>query len=94
MKAAVMRGGRIVFDHVREPIPAEGQVLVRTLACGICGSDLHFLRHAPEMLAAAAGDARRVFTTDLGGDIVMGHEFCAEIVEHGPGCRQDLAAST
>ena len=22
---------------------------------------------------------------DLGRDVVMGHEFCAEIVEHGPG---------
>jgi threonine dehydrogenase-like Zn-dependent dehydrogenase len=90
MKAAVMRGGRIVFDQVREPVPADGEVLVRTLACGICGSDLHFLRHAPEMLAAAR-DARRVFTTDLDADIVMGHEFCAEVVDYGPGCRGRLA---
>jgi threonine dehydrogenase-like Zn-dependent dehydrogenase len=85
-----MRGGRIVFDHVREPNPADGQVLVRTLACGICGSDLHFLRHAPELLAAAR-DARRVFTTDLDRDLVMGHEFCAEIVGFGPGCGERLA---
>ena len=44
MKAAVMRDQRIVFDQVPEPTPRDGEVLVRTLACGICGSDLHFLR--------------------------------------------------
>jgi threonine dehydrogenase-like Zn-dependent dehydrogenase len=93
MKAAVMRGGRIVFDQVPEPTPGDGQVLVRTLACGICGSDLHFLRHAPEMLEAAR-DARRVFTTDLGRDIVMGHEFCAEVVGYGSGCRERLAVGS
>jgi threonine dehydrogenase-like Zn-dependent dehydrogenase len=90
MKAAVMRAGQIVFDQVPEPAPAEGQVLVRTLACGICGSDLHFVRYAPELLAAAR-DAHRVFTTDLDRDIVMGHEFCAEVLEYGPGCEERLA---
>ena len=102
MKAAVMRDSRIVFDQVPEPVPGAGQVLVRTLACGICGSDLHFLRHARELLAArdpASLNAERlakakamaqsamdvpVFTTVLDRDIVMGHEFCAEVLEYGP----------
>jgi threonine dehydrogenase-like Zn-dependent dehydrogenase len=92
MKAAVMRDQRIVFDQVPEPTPGEGEVLVRTLACGICGSDLHFLRHAPELLAAR--DPQSVFTTVLDRDIVMGHEFCAEVAGYGPRCEQRLAVGT
>ena len=41
MRAAVLRQGRIVVDDVPEPQPGPGQVLVETIACGICGSDLH-----------------------------------------------------
>ena len=46
MKAAIFRGGDIVVDTLPEPVPARGQVLVKTLACGICGSDLHAAKHA------------------------------------------------
>lgn len=68
-------------------------MLVRTLACGICGSDLHALRHADAFVETArrAGSA---FVMDLGRDVVMGHEFCAEIVDHGPGTRRTLAVGT
>ena len=45
MKAAVMRNGKIVADDIESPRPGEGEVLVKTLACGICGSDLHALNH-------------------------------------------------
>jgi len=31
---------------------------------------------------------------DLGRDVVMGHEFCAEVVEHGPGTTRALKAGT
>ena len=37
MRAAIFRNGEIVVDHLAEPKPNAGQVLVRTLACGICG---------------------------------------------------------
>jgi threonine dehydrogenase-like Zn-dependent dehydrogenase len=52
MRAAVMRERRLVVDEVPEPVPGPGQVLVKTLACGICGSDLHALEHADQMVAA------------------------------------------
>ncbi|MEY2464732.1 MAG: hypothetical protein QOH64_2870, partial [Acidimicrobiaceae bacterium] len=45
-----MREKRLVVDDVPEPSPAAGQVLVRTLACGICGSDLHALQHGELMV--------------------------------------------
>jgi threonine dehydrogenase-like Zn-dependent dehydrogenase len=55
---------------------------VETLACGICGSDLHALKYGDQMrdIAAAAG-----YPADLDGDVVMGHEFSARVLELGPG---------
>lgn len=83
MKAAVLRGGEIVVDDVPDPVPGPGQVLVRTLACGICGSDLHFRRHGRRIVEASA-DGGLPLRTDTDRDIVLGHEFCAEVVEAGP----------
>ena len=90
MRAAVMRGGEIVSDTIPDPVPSAGQVLVKTLACGICGSDLHALVHAAEMSALAEAAGSPFFSMDLERDVVMGHEFCAEIVEFGPGTSQTL----
>jgi threonine dehydrogenase-like Zn-dependent dehydrogenase len=88
MRASVLRDGRMVYrDDVPDPVPESGQVLVAVRSCGICGSDLHFAAHGGEMLAFAgqmAGVAGGL-NVDLGRDIFMGHEFCAEILEAGPG---------
>ena len=93
MRAAVMRDRRLVVADLPVPEPGPGEVLVKTLACGICGSDLHALKHA-EQFVAASRRAGSVFTMDLSRDVVMGHEFCAEIVEHGPGTRRTLPVGT
>ena len=50
MKAAIFRAGDMVVGEIPEPKPAAGQVLVKTLACGICGSDLHAAQHAHRMV--------------------------------------------
>jgi threonine dehydrogenase-like Zn-dependent dehydrogenase len=50
MQAAVMRNGELVLDDVPDPHPGAGQILVQTLACGICGSDLHTLQHGDQMV--------------------------------------------
>jgi threonine dehydrogenase-like Zn-dependent dehydrogenase len=85
VRAAVMRGSELVVDEVPDPVPAFGQALVRVLACGICGSDLHFLRHGRRMAELSAGIDPAVDTPlDVDRDIVMGHEFCAEVLEYGP----------
>jgi threonine dehydrogenase-like Zn-dependent dehydrogenase len=89
MRAVVMRNGQLVAADVPVPEPGPGEVLVRTLACGICGSDLHALRHA-EKFVEAARTLGSPFVMDLGRDVVMGHEFCAEIADHGPGTRRHL----
>lgn len=92
MQACVMRDGQLVVDEVPDPRPEAGQLRVRILACGICGSDLHFLRHAGRMVAMSEEllpsmgvlADMAVPRIDLSRDIVMGHEFCAEVLELGP----------
>jgi threonine dehydrogenase-like Zn-dependent dehydrogenase len=83
MRATVMRDGRLVVDTLPDPEPGPGEVLVKTLACGICGSDLHALRHTDRMVEAAR-EANAPFALDPARDVVMGHEFCAEVIDHGP----------
>jgi threonine dehydrogenase-like Zn-dependent dehydrogenase len=90
MRAVVMRDRRLVVDDVPDPVPGRGQVLGRVLACGICGSDLHALAHGDRLAAAtteAAGDdpsdPMRPHPMDVGRDVVMGHEFCVEVLALG-----------
>jgi threonine dehydrogenase-like Zn-dependent dehydrogenase len=89
MRAAVMRGQKLLATSVPEPQPQAGEVLVRTLACGICGSDLHMLKHAPHVVETTRR-AGAPMLMDPSQDVVMGHEFCAEIVDYGPGCQKNL----
>jgi threonine dehydrogenase-like Zn-dependent dehydrogenase len=83
MRAAVMRDRKLVVADIPVPDPGPGEVVVKTLACGICGSDLHALKHADRFVENQRRAGAR-FPMDLGRDIVMGHEFCAEIVDFGP----------
>jgi threonine dehydrogenase-like Zn-dependent dehydrogenase len=87
MRAAVLREGRMVLrDDVPEPVPGPGQVLVGVKACGICGSDLHFAKHGATMLELGQqmqGLPSGVEKIDLSGDVFLGHEFSAEVLEAG-----------
>ena len=94
MRAAIFRDGGLVVDTMDVPEPGDGQVLVKTLACGICGSDLHALHHAQHMVDVAERSGSKGFKMDLKRDIVFGHEFCAEILDHGPGTQKTLKAGT
>ncbi|TCN51254.1 threonine dehydrogenase-like Zn-dependent dehydrogenase [Rhodococcus sp. SMB37] len=90
MRAAVLRRGTVEPRIIDDPIPGAGQLLVRSLACGICASDLHFMDH-PE---AGADDDSGMSTYDQDVDIVMGHEFCAEVVDYGPDTDRRIARGT
>ena len=93
MRAVAMRDHQLHLRELPTPVPGPGEVLVRTLACGICGSDLHALRHTEKMIESSrrAGGA---FAMDPARYVVMGHEFCAEVVDYGPGTPKRLAAGT
>lgn len=77
MRAVVARGGVVSVEDVDEPSPGDGQVLVESLACGICGSDIHFLESQTAM-------------PDVIPPIVLGHEFVGRIADYGPGTDRRL----
>ena len=93
MRAAIFRNGEIVADTLPEPSPAAGQVLVKTLACGICGSDLHARKHAHRMAEMAKHCPGRT-PMDLSRDVVFGHEFCCEVLDYGPSTRTQFKPGT
>ena len=90
MRAAVLRHGQVAVRTIADPVPGPGQVLVRVLACAVCASDLHYMDH-PE---AGADDDSGWSTYDQDVDIVMGHEYCAEIVDYGPGSERPVPVGT
>ena len=83
MRAAILRNGAMVVDEIDDLRPAPGQVLVETIACGICGSDLHTVDHAHEMVEVAVDGGSSTFTFDPDRDLVMGHELSVRVLEVG-----------
>src|SRR5262245_40395080 len=92
MRAAVARNGELRIDDLPDPVPGPGEALVQVKACGICGSDLHALRYADQLVEAAA-ESGAVMTFDPSRDYVMGHEFSAEVLELGPGAEGGAIAT-
>ncbi len=93
MRAAVMRDWQLRVDELPDPTPGPGQVLTKVLACGICGSDLHLLQHGEEsrrlmneLNADRPPDPMQLTVFEPEIDTVMGHEFCCEVIDLGPGC--------
>ncbi|QIS23249.1 zinc-binding dehydrogenase [Nocardia terpenica] len=93
MKAVVCSQGKLEVADIAAPRPGAGQVLVRVLRCGICGSDLHARLHCDELAALAAATGYDHFMRS-DQRVVLGHEFCGEVVEYGPGCRRRWRAGT
>jgi threonine dehydrogenase-like Zn-dependent dehydrogenase len=84
MRAAVMRKKELHVEDIPEPQVGPGLVLAEVIACGICGSDLHALQFAEQMIESAkAMGTPGNFDPDAG--VVMGHEFCARVIEAGAG---------
>jgi glucose 1-dehydrogenase len=67
VQPGVARSARL--DDVPEPPPSAGSVLVRTLAMGVCGTDIEIVRG--EYGTAPPGAAR----------LILGHESLGEVVE-------------
>jgi L-iditol 2-dehydrogenase len=61
--------GQIGTVQVPDPSPGRGEVLVRVLAAGICGTDRHLLK----------GEF------PCNPPVILGHEFCGEVVAVGEG---------
>ncbi len=93
MRAVVCSNAELEVAERPEPVPGRGQVRIKVLRCGICGSDLH-ARHGIDAwadMAARAGYDRLARSADK---LVLGHEFSGEIAEYGAGCRQGSPTGT
>lgn len=45
MRAVVLRGpGDLAVESVPDPMPGDGELVLRVTACGICGTDIHLFR--------------------------------------------------
>ncbi|WP_433189293.1 zinc-binding dehydrogenase [Actinoallomurus sp. CA-150999] len=93
MDAVVMINGGLNLVTAPIPTPGSGEVLVKVLATGICGSDLHCLAHTSELLASTKA-ATGIDLFKIDEPVVMGHEFCAEVVEYGPETRGTIPPGT
>ncbi|MCI4658998.1 2,3-butanediol dehydrogenase [Cryobacterium zhongshanensis] len=82
MRAAVFHGaGDIRVEEITAPAaPRAGEVLVRPLWCGICGTDLHEYAQGPIVIPREPHPL-----TGACGSQILGHEFSAEVVEVGDG---------
>lgn len=77
----------MVVEDLDDLRPGPGQVLVEPIACGICGSDLHTVGHAHELVDAAIAAGVHSFTSGLDPDrdLVMGHELSCRVTGLGAG---------
>ena len=67
MMAAVYQGKeRILVEDVADPTLIDGEILLRIHACSVCGTDLRTFRHGDKKIIPPR---------------ILGHEFCATVVE-------------
>jgi (R,R)-butanediol dehydrogenase/meso-butanediol dehydrogenase/diacetyl reductase len=92
MRAAVYHGPRdLRLESVPEPEPGPGDVKLRVIYNGICGSDLLEYYDGPVTTRATPHPL-----TGVKNPVILGHELCAEVVSYGAGAedlsRGDLVA--
>ncbi len=67
MRAAVYQGKeQIIVEDVTDPTLSDGEVLLKIHACSVCGTDLRTYRHGDKKIIPPR---------------ILGHEFCATVVE-------------
>jgi threonine dehydrogenase-like Zn-dependent dehydrogenase len=87
MKAVTCTNARLEVVDQPAPTPAKGQLLIGVLRCGICGSDLHARNHCDEVADVMAETGYPDFMRSH-QSVVFGHEFCGEVLDHGPRTRK------
>ena len=93
MRAVGCKQATLAVVERPTPVPAKGQVLIDVVRCGICGSDLHVRNHCDELAEVMTESGYDAFMRS-DQEVVLGHEFSGEIVEHGPGCRKSSPTGT
>jgi len=93
MKAVTCTNAKLEVVEQPTPTPAKGQLLIDVLRCGICGSDLHARNHCDELAEVLNETGYPDFMRST-QSVVFGHEFCGEVIDHGPKTRKAPKAGT
>jgi len=93
VKAVSCSNAQLELVDLPTPAPARGQLLLEVLRCGICGSDLHARQHCDEVADVMAETGYDGFMRS-DQQVVFGHEFCGEVLDHGPRTRNAPRAGT
>jgi threonine dehydrogenase-like Zn-dependent dehydrogenase len=93
VKAVGCQEAELGVIDLEPPRPGKGQVVLEVLRCGVCGSDLHARHHCDE-LADVIQEAGYEGFMRSNQRVVFGHEFCGEVGEYGPGCRESIPVGT
>jgi len=93
MKAVTCTSAKLEVVEQPTPTPAKGQLLIDVLRCGICGSDLHARNHCDELAEVLNETGYPDFMRST-QSVVFGHEFCGEVIDHGPKTRKAPKAGT
>ena len=90
VKAAYYLAGRIEVGDVPDPVPGKGHALVRTHSCGLCASDVHFLRSGEKLVKLSREYGGPYAGLNLDKLFVPGHEYVGEVVDYGPSSRRPI----
>jgi len=66
MKSAILDRGKISIIELEKPVLTAPGAIIKVIACGLCGSDIVKIKHAPQ---------------NPDKKVVLGHEVVGEIVE-------------
>ena len=90
MRAALIENGAVRVGELPDPVPVKGQALVRTHSCGLCASDLHFLKGGRNIIDLSRRLGGPYASLDFARPFVPGHEFVGEVLDYGPGSRRTV----
>jgi threonine dehydrogenase-like Zn-dependent dehydrogenase len=90
MKAAYIQNGQVLVGDMPDPVPAQGQALVRTHSCGMCASEQHFLHAGRNVIDLSRKHGGPYAGLDFASAFVPGHEYVGEVIDYGPGSKRTV----
>jgi threonine dehydrogenase-like Zn-dependent dehydrogenase len=93
MKAVICKEAKLKVVDRPAPVPGKGHALLKVLRCGICGSDLHARHHCDHWNGLMVRTGYNGFMRS-DQEVVFGHEFCGEVLDHGPGSSKKIKPGT
>lgn len=93
MKAVICQNKQLRVEDIPEPSPQRGHALLEVHRCGICGSDLHARQHCEHLSQIVRDIGFKGFMREEEA-VVLGHEFCGEVADYGPGSNRPFKIGT